>query len=100
MPRSLLSGADGAVRSTTDLLLGLNNHPVCASSVASRLFLDRAAFPSFKRRGFSSPIRPYVRRLPFDRYPIDINPSDIHEATPAMTAPGHQIGEPDFVDSA
>ena len=38
--------------------------------------------------------------LTFDRCSIDINPSDVDEAAPAMAASGHQIGEPDLVDSS
>ena len=38
--------------------------------------------------------------LPLDRNSIDVNPSDVDEAAPAMAASGHQIGEPDLVHLA
>src|SRR4051812_46367340 len=38
--------------------------------------------------------------LPFDRAPIHVNPSDVDEAAPAMTAARHQVGEADFVHLA
>jgi len=38
--------------------------------------------------------------LTFHRCSIDINLSDVDESSPAMAASGHEIGEPDLVDSA
>src|SRR6185295_18718050 len=38
--------------------------------------------------------------LALDRTSIYVNPSDVYEATPAMSASGHQIGEADLVHLA
>src|SRR5471032_2913145 len=38
--------------------------------------------------------------LTLDRIPIDVDPSDVDESTPAVSAAGHEISEADFVDLA
>src|SRR5215831_1812549 len=40
------------------------------------------------------------KRLTLDGTSIHVNPSDVYEASPAMTAARHQIGEADLVDLA
>src|SRR5437762_8167469 len=56
--RHPLIGADGVVRNISD-------HPVCASKVASQLFLDRAASPPLEEGNSSIPLVLFrwVRRL-------------------------------------
>src|ERR1051325_4831538 len=39
-------------------------------------------------------------RLTLDRTSIHVNPSDVHESAPSVSASRHQIGEADLVDLA